>query len=292
MKPVGTDTTVGFIGIGVMGKSMASHLLEGGFSLNVYNRTKDKAKELIKRGAHWCDNPGKVASDSDVVITIVGYPSDVEQIYLGDDGILHHLSPGNIAVDMTTSSPQLAARIYHKAREKGVAVLDAPVSGGDIGAKEGKLSIMVGGDEDVFNAVMPIFSLMGKNIVYQGSAGSGQHCKMANQIAIASTMLGVCESIRYAEKAGLDPGTVLETIASGAAASWSLSNLGPRIINGNFEPGFYVKHFIKDMRIALESSEEIGLSAKGLALAKSMYEELAEQGGENFGTQALYKNYL
>ena len=192
---------------------------------------------------------------------------------------------------MTTSSPQLAATIYGKAKEKGVSSLDAPVSGGDVGAKNGTLSIMVGGDKDTFEAVKPIFSQMGQNIVYQGAAGSGQHCKMANQIAIACNMMGVCESIRYAEKAGLDPVTVLQSIESGAAGSWSLSNLAPRMITGDFDPGFYVKHFIKDMTIALDSRKEIGLSAEGLALAKSLYDQVAEAGGENLGTQALYKNY-
>ncbi|MFW2368610.1 MAG: NAD(P)-dependent oxidoreductase [Desulforhopalus sp.] len=285
------QTTIGFIGIGVMGKSMASHLLKDGFTMNINTRTKSKAQELLAQGALWYESPGQVAAASDVIITIVGYPKDVEEIYLANDGILANCKEGDIVIDMTTSSPNLAAQIYTAAREKGVSSLDAPVSGGDIGAREARLSIMVGGDLQAFNAVKPLFELMGKNIVHQGVAGSGQHCKMANQIAIASNMMGVCESIRYAEKAGLNPETVLQSIETGAAASWSLSNLAPRMIKGDFEPGFYVKHFIKDMNIALESSDNLGLSASGLALAKSLYDKLEEDGGGDFGTQALYKHY-
>jgi 3-hydroxyisobutyrate dehydrogenase len=284
-------TVIGFIGIGVMGKSMVSHLIEAGYEAHIYTRTKATAEPLFAKGSIWEDTPGKVAAAADIIITIVGYPHDVEEVYLSEDGILANCSPGNIVIDMTTSSPQLATSIYKTAKEKGVLSLDAPVSGGDIGAKNGTLSIMVGGDKSTFENVLPIFELMGKNIVYQGPAGSGQHCKMANQIAIANTMMGVCESIRYAEKAGLDPETVLKSIEAGAAGSWSLSNLAPRMIKGDFDPGFYVKHFIKDMTIALESSKEIGLSADGLALAKSMYDQVAKDGGENLGTQALYKNY-
>ena len=284
-------TTIGFIGIGVMGKSMASHIMKGGFTTNIFTRTRSKAEELLAQGAQWQESPGQVAAASDVIITIVGYPTDVEDIYLGDDGILANCKKGNIVIDMTTSSPSLAARIYERAKNAGVSSLDAPVSGGDIGAREARLSIMVGGDRDIFDAVRPLFELMGQNIVYQGAAGSGQHCKMANQIAIASTMMGVCESIRYAEKAGLNPETVLKSIEAGAAASWSLSNLAPRMMKGDFSPGFYVKHFIKDINIALESSKAIGLSASGLALAKSLYDKLEEEGGGDLGTQALYKMY-
>lgn len=285
------QTTIGFIGIGVMGKSMASHLMKGGFTMNIYTRTKSKAAELLTQGAVWHESPGQVAAASDVIITIVGYPKDVEEVYLANDGILASCKEGDIVIDMTTSSPSLAAQIYTAAREKGVSSLDAPVSGGDIGAREARLSIMVGGDLHTFNAVKPLFELMGKNIVHQGVAGCGQHCKMANQIAIASNMMGVCESIRYAEKAGLNPEIVLQSIETGAAASWSLSNLAPRMIKGDFDPGFYVKHFIKDMNIALESSNNLGLSASGLALAKSLYDKLEEDGGGEFGTQALYKQY-
>jgi 3-hydroxyisobutyrate dehydrogenase len=291
MTQSGQKVVVGFIGIGVMGKSMVANLMNGGHSVHIYTRTKSKAEDIIGTGAIWEDSPGKVAAAADVTITMVGYPHDVEQVYMDDDGILANCSPGNIVIDMTTSSPQLAATIYKEAKKLGVASLDAPVSGGDVGARNAALSIMVGGDQQTFEQVKPIFKLMGKNIVYQGKPGSGQHCKMANQIAIASTMMGVCESIRYAEKAGLDPETVLKSIESGAAGSWSLSNLAPRMIAGDFDPGFYVKHFIKDMNIALDSSKEIGLAAEGLALAKSLYDQVAENGDENLGTQALYKNY-
>lgn len=285
------ETTIGFIGIGVMGKSMASHLMKAGYQTHIYTRTKEKATELIAQGAIWQNSPGEVAAQSDLIITIVGYPQDVEEVYLSEAGILANCKAGNIVIDMTTSSPQLAAHIYDKAKTVGVSALDAPVSGGDIGAKEARLSIMVGGDEETFAAVKPLFEIMGKNIVHQGQAGAGQHCKMANQIAIASTMMGVCESIRYAEEAGLDPKTVLKSIEAGAAGSWSLSNLAPRMIADDFDPGFYVKHFIKDMNIALESCENIGLQTKGLKLAKSLYDTLAEAGGSEDGTQALYKNY-
>lgn len=291
MKVNSSETTIGFIGIGVMGKSMAGHLMKGGFSTHIYTRTKAKAEDLIKNGAIWEESPAAVAAATDVIITIVGYPTDVEEIYLSDNGIIKNCKAGNIVIDMTTSSPELAATLYQEAKKAGVAALDAPVSGGDIGARDAKLSIMVGGDEEKFEEVKPVFALMGQNIVYQGKAGSGQHCKMANQIAIASNIMGVCESIRYAEKAGLNPETVLKSIATGAAGSWSLSNLAPRMIAGDFDPGFYVKHFIKDMAIALESCNNIGLSAHGLALAKSLYDQLAEDGGENLGTQALYKKY-
>lgn len=291
MTEVIRDTIIGFIGTGVMGKSMASNLMEAGYEIHLYNRTKERAEELLKKGAIWEDSPGQVASVCDVIITIVGYPKDVEEVYLSENGILAHCRSGSTVIDMTTSSPQLAVDIYEKAKAKNINALDAPVSGGDIGARSASLSIMVGGDKDVFETSKPIFDVMGKNIVYQGQAGSGQHCKMANQIVIASTMMGVCEAVRYAEKAGLSPETVLESIESGAAGSWSLSNLAPRIINKDFEPGFYVKHFIKDMNIALESCDKINLNAQGLSLAKSLYDELAAAGGAEYGTQALYKNY-
>lgn len=284
-------TLIGFIGIGVMGKSMASNLMGAGFQTHIYSRTKSKAEDLIARGAVWHDSPAQVAAAADVVITIVGYPKDVEEVYMGENGILQNCKKGNIVIDMTTSSPELAAIIYKEAKKVGVDALDAPVSGGDIGAREGMLSIMVGGDQGAFEAVKPLFEAMGKNIVYQGKAGSGQHCKMANQIAIASNIMGVCEALRYAEKAGLNPETVLASIEAGAAGSWSLSNLAPRMIKGDFEPGFYVKHFIKDMGIALESCGNIGLKAHGLELAKNLYDELAASGGEDNGTQALYRNY-
>ncbi len=286
-----SETVVGFIGIGVMGKSMALNLLNGGYPIHLYNRTKEKAGDLLNRGCTWQDSPAAVAAAADIVITMIGSPKDVEAVYLSADGVLASARPGTIVIDMTTSSPQLAQRIYRQARDLQISALDAPVSGGDIGAQQGTLSIMVGGDLQAFEQALPLFDIMGKNIVYQGPAGSGQHCKMANQIAVASTMIGVCEALRYAEKAGLDPQTVLESIAAGAAGSWTLSNLAPRMIKGDFGPGFYVKHFIKDMNIALESCGEIGLDARGLALAKELYDRLAPDGGEYLGTHALYQQY-
>lgn len=283
------NASIGFIGTGVMGRGMVNNLLKAGYKVSIYNRTKAKAQELINNGAQWMDTVAEIAKNSNVIITIVGYPKDVEEVYLGENGILNNAKKGTYVVDMTTSSPMLAQKIYREALEKGILSLDAPVSGGDIGAREGRLSIMVGGDSEVFEAVKPIFEAMGKNIVLQGGAGAGQHTKMCNQIAIASNMMGVCEAIAYAKKAGLDPTTVLKSIETGAAGSWSLSNLGPRMIAGNYEPGFFVKHFIKDMKIALDSAKEIGLWAPGLELAKSLYEQLAAQGEEDSGTQALYK---
>ncbi len=283
-------TVIGFIGTGVMGQGMAQNLLNAGYPVQVYNRTESKAEALIANGAKWVPSIQALAQSSDVVITIVGYPKDVEQVYL-EDGVVEHAKEGAILIDMTTSSPTLAVRIHEAAKQKGLTSLDAPVSGGDIGARSGKLSIMVGGEEDAFQQVLPVFEVMGQNVVYQGQAGSGQHTKLSNQIAIASNMLGVCEAIAYAVKAGLNPETVLKSISSGAAGSFSLTNLAPRMLKGDFDPGFYVKHFIKDMTIALESAEEMGLLTPGLKLAKERYEALASQGGEDLGTQALYKLY-
>lgn len=283
-------TTIGFIGTGVMGQGMIRNLLKAGFPVNIYTRTKAKADALISEGAEWKNSVAEVSAASDVVITIVGYPKDVEEVYL-ENGILAHAKEGAVVIDMTTSSPSLAERIYQEAKAKGIAALDAPVSGGDTGAKNGKLSIMVGGDEAAFNQVRPVFEAMGENIVYQGGAGRGQHTKMTNQILIAGGMLGLCEAFAYADRAGLDVEQVLKSVATGAAGSFSLSNLGPRILKGDFAPGFYVKHFIKDMTIALDEAEKMGLLTPGLALAKQRYEELAEMGFENDGTQALYKLY-
>lgn len=289
MLSIPDHTVFGFIGTGVMGKSMAGHILSAGYPLIVYSRTKEKAQELLERGAKWGETPKQVAETASVIFTMVGYPSDVEEVYLGENGLISNGKPGSIFLDMTTSSPSLAEKIYQKAKNKGISILDAPVSGGDIGAREATLSIMVGGDKEAFEAVLPILKLLGTNIVYQGKAGAGQHTKMSNQIAIASNMIGVCEAIIYAKKAGLNPETVLQSIATGAAGSWSLSNLVPRMLKGDFEPGFYIKHFIKDMKIALEEAERMDMDVPGLALAKSLYEQLAERGEENSGTQALYK---
>lgn len=284
--------TIGFIGLGVMGKSMARHLLKAGYPLLVYTRTKEKAEDLLQEGAVWKETVADLAREADVVITMVGYPHDVEQVYFGEGGILENARPGTYVIDMTTSTPTLAQSIYEAAKQKGIHALDAPVSGGDIGAREGTLTIMVGGDEDVFLACKPILERLGTNIVRQGGAGAGQHTKMCNQIAIATNMIGVCEAMAYAKRAGLDPFKVLESIAKGAAGSWSLSNLAPRMLSGDFAPGFYVKHFIKDMKIALEEAERMNLPLPGLALAKQLYEELAQAGEENSGTQALYKRYI
>lgn len=285
------NTTIGFIGIGVMGKSMAAHLFDAGYDVHVSTRTKNKAEALLEKGCVWEDTPAEIAKKCNLIFTIVGFPKDVEEVYLGKDGILQNVQSGSCLVDMTTSSPELAVRIAKAAVEKGCSSLDGPVSGGDVGAKEARLSIMVGGPEEAYNAVLPFFEIMGKNIVYQGPAGSGQHCKMCNQIAIAAGMLGVCEAVAYAEKSGLNPQTVLKSISAGAAGSWSLSNLAPRIIAGNFDPGFYVKHFIKDMTIASDSAADMGLDVPGLELAKDMYEKLSAKGFENDGTQGLYKLY-
>ena len=282
---------IGFIGIGVMGRSMAGHLLAAGHEVHAYTRTKEKAQSLLDQGAVWQDSPGAVAAPADVTITIVGFPRDVEAVYLGEGGILDRARSGSTVIDMTTSSPDLAVTIYQAAKAKGIASIDAPVSGGDIGAREARLSIMVGGDVDAFERIKPIFEIMGKNIVLQGGAGSGQHTKMSNQVAIASGMMAICEAMAYAKKSGLDPETVLKSIESGAAGSWSLSNLAPRILKGDYAPGFFVKHFLKDMGIAIESAERMKLELPGLALAKKLYEKLAAEGGENDGTQALFRLY-
>jgi 3-hydroxyisobutyrate dehydrogenase len=291
MKLTPEKTTIGFVGTGVMGRSMAAHLVQAGFPLQIYTRTKAKAQQLLDQGAVWHDSPAAIAAECNLVITIVGFPQDVEEVYLGTEGILSRVRPESYLIDMTTSRPDLAVNIYTRARNRGCHALDAPVSGGDIGAREARLSIMVGGDRGAFDDVLPVLQLMGDNVVYQGAAGSGQHTKMANQIAIAAGMLGVCEAIAYAQKSGLDPETVLKSIAGGAAGSWSLSNLGPRMIAGDFSPGFYVKHFLKDMEIAASSAKSLGLSVPGLDLAKTMYEQLASRGEENSGTQALYRLY-
>lgn len=282
-------TIVGFIGLGVMGQSMAGHILAAGYDLHVHTRTKHKAEAIISKGAVWEENVPGLSSKCDVIITIVGFPKDVEEVYLEEKGILSHAKKGTVVIDMTTSSPDLAAKIYEQAKSSGIEALDAPVSGGDLGAKNATLAIMVGGDKKTFDAVFPLFEVMGKNIVLQGRTGSGQHTKMANQIAIAAGMIGVCESLAYAKKSGLDPETVLKSIGQGAAGSWSLNNLGPRMIAGNFEPGFYIKHFIKDMKIADESSKRLGLDTPGLDLTLSLYEKMAAMGYENNGTQALFK---
>lgn len=286
---MGNKYIIGFIGIGVMGKSMARNLMKAGYKVNVYNRTKEKTTELLTEGATWQNSPKEIAESSNVIITMLGYPKDVEEIYFGNQGLIENSKLGTYLIDMTTSSPLLAKQIAQVAQSNGLYTLDAPVSGGDIGAREAKLSIMVGGDEKAYNAIKPIFEVLGTNIQHLGLAGAGQDTKMCNQIAIASNMMGVCEAMVYAKKVGLDPTKVLGSIATGAAGSWSLSNLAPRIIKGDFEPGFYVKHFIKDMGIAIESAKEAHLELPGLTLAKKLYEELSASGGDHYGTQALIK---
>lgn len=286
-----TSLSIGFIGTGVMGKSMAGHLLAAGHKLHVYNRTKSKAQALLDQGATWHDSPATIGPVADVVITILGFPTDVEATYLGSQGLIATAKPGAILVDMTTSSPALAQRIAEAGRKKNIACLDAPVSGGDLGAKEARLVIMVGGEEAAYQKVEPLFQIMGKNIRRHGDAGAGQHCKLANQIAVAAGMLAWVEALAYARKAGLDPARVLESISGGAAGSWSMTNLAPRALAGNFAPGFYVKHFIKDMRIALESAAEMKLDLPGLACAKKLYDQVASRGWEDLGTQALYQLY-
>ncbi|AEO03100.1 NAD(P)-dependent oxidoreductase [Listeria monocytogenes] len=282
---------IGFVGIGVMGSSMAGHLLEAGYEVLVYTRTKTKAEDLLDKGALWVETPGELANKVDILISMVGYPKDVEELYLGENSFLENLAVGTVAIDMTTSSPALAKKMAEFGHEKGIGVLDAPVSGGDIGAKNGTLSIMVGGSEDVFLKVKPIFDILGSSVILQGDAGAGQHTKMVNQIAIASNMIGVTEAIIYAEAAGLNPSRVLDSISGGAAGSWSLANLIPRVLKDDFSPGFFIKHFIKDMGIAISEAKQMGLELPGLTLAEKMYQTLAEQGLSEEGTQALIKYY-
>lgn len=283
--------SIAFIGTGVMGRSMAGHLLKAGHTLHVFNRTKERAQPLLEAGAHWHDTAGAAAAAAEFVITIVGYPADVEETYFGAAGVLAHAQPGAVLIDMTTSSPLLAQRIAAAASTKGLSALDAPVSGGDIGAREARLVIMGGGDAAPWERAQPLFAVMGKVINRLGGPGAGQHCKMANQITIASGMMAWCEGLIYAQKAGLDPVRVVETIGGGAAASWSLSNLAPRALADNFSPGFYVKHFQKDMRIALESAEAMKLDLPGLTQAKKLYDAVAARGWEDCGTQALFRLY-
>jgi 3-hydroxyisobutyrate dehydrogenase len=286
------SSTVGFIGTGVMGRSMAGHLLDAGYDLVVFTRTKAKADDLVARGARWASTVAELAAASDVVVTMVGYPTDVEAVYLGEEGLIAHAKSGALLIDMTTSTPALAVRVDKEALASGLRSLDAPVSGGDIGARDAKLTIMVGGDPDSFAEAEPLLAVMGPNVVHQGGPGAGQHTKMSNQIAIAGTMIGVCEAMAYAQRAGLDPTQVLKSIGAGSAGSWTLTNLAPRMLAGDFEPGFYVKHFIKDMRIALTAAHEMKLATPGLELVLAQYDRLAEQyEGADQGTQALFRLY-
>ena len=280
-------TRIGWIGTGVMGASMCGHLISAGYSATVYSRTRQKSEALLARGAQWAETPESLARQSDVVFSIVGYPADVREVLLGEHGALRGAAAGTVLVDMTTSQPSLAVEIWQAAKAQGVYALDAPVSGGDLGARNATLSIMLGGDQDVAEALQPLWDAMGKTVVYQGPAGSGQHTKMVNQTLIASNMIGVCEALLYGYRAGLDLPTVLKSVASGAAGSWSLSNLGPRIIADNFDPGFYVEHIIKDIGIVLEESRRMGLFMPGLALAEQLYRAVQAQGHGRAGTQAL-----
>jgi len=280
-------TKLGWIGTGVMGTSMAGHLLAAGYELTAFNRSKSKLEPLMAKGAKTADSPKAVAEASDIVFAIVGFPKDVREVFLGDDGALAGSRKGTILVDMTTSEPSLAVEIYEAAKAKGVSSVDAPVSGGDVGAKNAALSIMIGGEDEVVAAVHPCFEAMGKTIVRQGGPGAGQHTKMVNQILIATGMIGVCEALLYGYKAGLDLETVLKSVSSGAAGSWSLSNYGPRMMANNFDPGFFVEHFIKDMGIALAEAKRMDLSLPGLALAEQLYISLKANGHGRKGVQAL-----
>ena len=280
-------TRIGWIGTGVMGSSMVGHLMSAGYPATVFSRSKAKSEPLLARGAKWAESPKAVAEQSDVIFSIVGFPSDVREVVLGGDGALAGATPGKILVDMTTSEPSLAIEIYQIAAAKGVASVDAPVSGGDIGAKNATLSIMIGGEKEVVETLQPLLSVMGKTLVHQGPAGAGQHAKMANQILIATNMIGVCESLLYGYKAGLDLPTLLLSVGPGAAGSWSLNNLGPRIMNNNFDPGFFVEHFVKDMGIALSESKRLGLSLPGLALSEQLYLSVKAKGWGRNGTHAL-----
>jgi len=283
---------VAFIGTGVMGRSMAGHLLAAGHELHVYNRTRAKAQALVEAGARWHDGAGAAAAQADVVITMLGLPADVEESYLGAGGIVERARPGALLVDMTTSSPLLARRIDAAARARGLEALDAPVSGGDVGAREARLVIMAGGERSAYERALPVLSLLGRNVALQGPAGSGQHCKMANQIACAVGMIAWCEALAYARGAGLDPERVHASISGGAAGSWALTNLGPRALKGDFAPGFYVKHIRKDIGIAIASAGELGLDLPGLECARRLYEQVSARGWDEMGTQVLYRLYV
>jgi 3-hydroxyisobutyrate dehydrogenase len=280
-------TAVGWIGTGVMGRWMCQHLMDKGLPMVVHSRTRAKSEPLLDSGARWAESPADVARQADIVFTMVGFPTDVREVYLGSDGVLAGARAGLIAVDMTTTEPSLAKEIDAAAAPIGVRMVDAPVSGGDVGARKAQLSIMVGGDADTVAAVRPLLEAMGHQIVHQGPAGAGQHTKMCNQIVIAGTMIGVCEALLYGYRAGLDLEQVLESISGGAAGCWSLTNLAPRILKRNFDPGFFVAHFIKDMGIALAEARRMNLSLPGLALVHQLYLSVAANGGERSGTQAL-----
>jgi 3-hydroxyisobutyrate dehydrogenase len=280
-------TRIGWIGTGVMGASMCGHLLDAGYDVTVTTRTRAKAEAVLDRGASWAETPAAVATNRDIVFSMVGYPSEVEEVLLGDDGVVANLAPRSAVVDMTSSRPSLAVEIAAAAAERGIGALDAPVSGGDVGARAGTLSIMVGGDSATFDTVRPCFDVMGKTVVLQGGPGSGQHTKLVNQTLVAGNIVAVCEALLYAQRAGLDVPSVLESVSGGAAASWALSNLAPRIVAGDFAPGFFVDHFVKDMGIALDEAARMHIALPGLALARQLYVALQAQGHGRDGTQAL-----
>ena len=282
---------IGFVGTGVMGSSMVLNLIKHGYELSVYNRTKSKAEACIAAGAKWCDTVAECAKDKDVVITIVGFPKDVEEVYFGENGILNAAKMGAYVIDMTTTSPMLSEKIYNAAAEKGIYALDAPVSGGDTGARNGTLAIMVGGDKAAFDECMPVFEAMGTNIRYEGKAGNGQHVKMANQIAIAGAVSGVAEAVRYAMAMGVDVDTMLDTISNGAAGSWQMSNNGPKMAKEDYAPGFYIKHFIKDMKIAIECADAKGVTLDVLKQVCDEYVQLENNGKGELGTQAIIEYY-
>jgi len=287
MTEASKSTTIGWIGTGVMGGSMAGHLLAAGYPMTVFTRSREKAAELERCGAAWADSPAAVAAASDVTFAIVGFPADVRDVFLGDNGALEGARPGSVLIDMTTSEPSLAVEIAAAAALRGVGAVDAPVSGGDVGARNATLSIMIGGADEDVRRVWPLFEILGKTLVHLGGPGAGQHTKMVNQILIATGMIGVSEALLYAQQAGLDLDKALEAVSGGAAGSWSLSNYGPRMLAGDFDPGFLVDHFVKDMGIALDEARAMQLSVPGLALAHQLYVALQAQGGGRNGTQAL-----
>jgi len=288
MKKISPDSTrIGWIGTGIMGKSMCGHIQKAGYKIFVFNRTKEKARELIEKGSIWCDSPKDVAKNSDVIFTMIGYPKDVREVYFGRQGIFAEARKDSILIDMSTSEPSLAKEINEQAKKLGMDSLDAPVSGGDVGAREAKLSIMVGGKKEVFEMVKPLFQLMGQTIVLMGEAGSGQHAKMCNQILIAGNMIGAVESLLYAYRSGLDLDEVISVIGKGAASSWAINNIGPKIVERNFDPGFYIEHFVKDMGISLEEAKRMNLKLPGLDLVNQLYTSLVNEGKGKLGTQAL-----
>jgi len=283
--------TIGFIGVGVMGKSMVRNLMKKGYEVSIYTRTKEKVLDVINEGAKWCDDVKSCANNRDVIITIVGYPKDVEEVYFGENGILENAKKESCIIDMTTTSPKLSIKIYNEAKKREIYALDAPVSGGDVGAKNATLSIMVGGDLEVFEKHKDVLSALGTNIIYEGKAGNGQHTKMANQIALAGAIAGVCEAITYAKGVGLDVQTMLDSISEGAAGSWQMKNMAPRMLKGDFDPGFYIKHFIKDMNLAIEESTDNSINLGVLNEVLKMYKTLDNDNLGDLGTQGLIKYY-